>query len=381
LHGNKSKGENKVNINNNELMPYSLWLRNIKGITVAEKKKLLSLFGNSKAIYDVNPAKLPGNNILSEEKVDILLKSRKKELLIDPFNEMISKKISYFEYTDSRYPSALREINDCPLGLFHYGKPIPNDNICAAIVGSRRCTAYGAKAAEEISYVLGKAGFTIVSGMARGIDSHAHIGALRSGAFTVSVLGCGVDVCYPPENQKLYHDISENGCIISEYPIGQTPLPKLFPPRNRIISGMSRHVIVAEARVKSGSLITADLALQYNRNVYAVPGRMYDSLSEGTNLLISNGASMITAPEDILKLISQNNYQNFEIINNINKDNSCTLSDDELLAIKSIDYYAMHRDDIEKALGISGDRLTDVLDSLSAKGKIDEIYSGYYVRK
>ncbi|MBP7059739.1 MAG: DNA-processing protein DprA [Lachnospiraceae bacterium] len=365
----------------NDKMPYSLWLNSIVGITVKEKKALMEYFDSAVKIYKANTTELERSLILSNDKIEIINKSRREIQLVKPYKDMTERGISYYDYKDNHYPTALKEIPDYPLGIFHFGKPIPNENICVAIVGSRRCTTYGSKAAEELAYVLGKSGFTIVSGMARGIDSHAHCGAVKAGAFTVAVLGCGVDVCYPPESQKLYMDISKNGCIISEYPLGQSPLPKLFPQRNRIISGMSRHIIVTEARAKSGSLITADLALQYNRNVYAVPGRMYDPLSEGTNLLIENGANLITSPENMLKLISQNSFRNFEIMDELSHESIDELTDNESIVLKEIDYYSIHRDDIEKNSGFTGDDLTDILDSLTEKTKINEIYSGYYVRK
>lgn len=361
--------------------PYSLWLNSITGITVKEKKALMEYFDDSQEIYESTTDELERSLILSNEKIEIFNRAKKALGVMEPYNDMIQKGISYYDYKDEHYPTALKEIPDYPLGIFHFGKPIPNENVCVAIVGSRRCTPYGAKSAEELAYILGKSGFTIVSGMARGIDSHAHFGALKAGAFTVAVLGCGVDICYPPESKKLYMDISKNGCIISEYPLGQPPLPKLFPQRNRIISGMSRHIIVTEARAKSGSLITADLALQYNRNVYAVPGRMYDSLSEGTNLLISNGANLVSSPENMLKLISQNNFLNFENIDELFRESSAALTNNESSVLKVIDYYAIHRDEIEKNSGLAGDALTDILDSLTEKNKIHEVYSSYYVRK
>ena len=372
---------NSMNELKNNKMPYSLWLNSIVGVTVKEKKALMEYFDSAVKIYKANTTELERSLILSNDKIEIINKSRNEIPLVKPYNDMTKRGISYYDYKDSNYPIALKEIPDYPLGIFHYGKPIPNENICVAIVGSRRCTTYGSKAAEELAYILGKSGFTIVSGMARGIDSHAHCGALKAGAFNVAVLGCGVDVCYPPESKKLYMDISKNGCIISEYPLGQSPLPKLFPQRNRIISGMSRHIIVTEARAKSGSLITADLALQYNRNVYAVPGRMYDTLSEGTNLLIENGANLITSPENMLKLISQNSFRNFEIMDELSHESIDELNDNESIVLKEIDYYSIHRDDIEKNSGFTGDNLTDILDSLTEKNRINEIYSGYYVRK
>jgi len=170
-----------------------------------------------------------------------------------------------------------------------------------SMVGSRKCTEYGLSVAYRFSSELARAGLVIVSGMARGVDSMSHRGALDAGGITAAVLGCGADVCYPPENKVLMRRIQERGCIISEYPPGTKPALGYFPSRNRIISGMSRATVVVEAGRKSGTLITVDQALNEGREVMAVPGNITSKLSEGTNRLIRQGATPVTSSDDILE--------------------------------------------------------------------------------
>ena len=170
-----------------------------------------------------------------------------------------------------------------------------------SIVGSRNPTRYGRQIAEKIAFELASAGVTIISGLARGIDTMAHLGALRAKGNTIAVMGSGIDVIYPPENKKIFSDIEMHGTIISEYPPGTRPLPGNFPARNRIISGLSNGVLVVEAGSKSGALITVDFALEQGREVYAVPGNIDSSQSMGTNNILKQGAKLVTTAEDILE--------------------------------------------------------------------------------
>ena len=175
------------------------------------------------------------------------------------------------------------------------------DDYAVAVVGTRNPTHYGISAAEDISRTLAGAGITIVSGMARGIDSVAHMGAIVGKGRTIAVLGSGIDVIYPPENKKLYEDIAANGAVVTEFPFGTKPVSTNFPQRNRIISGLVKGVLVIEASEKSGSLITAQLALDYGRDVFALPGNTTSFKSKGTNKLIKNGAKLVEDARDILE--------------------------------------------------------------------------------
>jgi len=202
--------------------------------------------------------------------------------------------------TNSEYPVLLKEIFNPPKGLFIKGSIIPKDAGAIAIVGTRTPTAYGIKQCEKISHELAKRGITIISGMARGIDSVAHRSAIKAGGRTIAVLGSGLNRIYPPENKKLYEDISKNGAVISEFASDTPPMPYNFPRRNRIISGMAIGVVVVEAAVRSGSLITANFALEQGRDVFAMPGNINSSRSNGTNALIKDGAKLVEDVSDIL---------------------------------------------------------------------------------
>lgn len=213
--------------------------------------------------------------------------------------------IFFLPLWDDDYPERLRRIPDPPAALYGIGR-FPagtgeKQRKTAAVVGARAASAYGQEMAAYFGRGLAKEGVTVVSGMARGADGIAQTAALRAGGFSVAVLGCGVDVCYPPENKKLYDMLRDRGCIVSEYPPGTQPHAHLFPPRNRIISGLSDLVLVVEAREKSGTLITVDMALEQGRDVFAVPGRITDICSRGCNRLIGNGAGAAVSVAQILR--------------------------------------------------------------------------------
>lgn len=201
------------------------------------------------------------------------------------------------------YPSLLGNIAFPPLGLFYKGKPPSCDAPAVAIVGSRKATSYGTLVSEKIATCLACEGINVVSGLAYGIDSAAHRGALGAGGFTTAVLGCGLDIVYPPGNRKLFSLIEKSGCIFSEYPLGGKPEKFHFPQRNRIIAGMSSVVVVVEASSSSGALITADIALGEGRDVMAVPGSIFSPNSRGTNSLIRSGALPVTEVEDVLEVL------------------------------------------------------------------------------
>ena len=201
---------------------------------------------------------------------------------------------------DAEYPARLQEIASAPPVLYVRGRMEPGDDAAMAIVGSRRATAYGEAVARELAGELARRGITIVSGLARGIDAAAHRGALDAGGWTLAVLGSGLDEIYPPEHRELAAKVTTSGALLSEFPLGTAPLRLHFPRRNRIISGLSLGVVVVEAGVKSGALITAHHALEQGREVFAVPGRVHARYSEGSNRLIKAGAKLVESWEDVL---------------------------------------------------------------------------------
>lgn len=201
---------------------------------------------------------------------------------------------------DREYPRLLREIYDPPAPLYLAGKPLEGGP-AVAIVGTRRASQYGLETARWVGKELGAAGVTVVSGMAKGIDGAAHWGALDAGGSTVAVLGCGLDICYPRRNRALYDKILEEGTVVSEYEPGTPAIPRYFPSRNRIIAGMTLGSVIVEARPKGGALITARLAMEFSREVFAIPGPVHSPGSWGSHALVRDGARLVTCADDILE--------------------------------------------------------------------------------
>lgn len=277
-------------------MDYSYWiaLSNLEKLSNKEKFNLINKFKNVKEIFNSDFLNLKNNSNLISEKVKDILNTK---IDYNATEKLYSKGINICCYDDDEYPKALKEIYAPPVVLYYKGK-LPK-NKCIAIVGSRKTTGYGRDNSFEIAKFLASKGLCIISGLARGIDSCSHLGALESGK-TAAVLGSGINVCYPLENKYLMGRIEESGCVISEFPIDKRPSKYTFPSRNRIISGLSEAVIVVEAAEKSGSLITADFALDQGRDIFAFKNPPSE-LSKGTDKLISEGAIMIKDLDDFIK--------------------------------------------------------------------------------
>lgn len=285
---------------------YWLALSRVKGIGRLNYKSLIDEFKEPEAIFEAPVKRLeeiPGIG----KKTALNIKNFREWSLVEKEIGLIKKHgVKFLTLSDTGYPETLLSIVDPPPYLYVKGAICKDDNNAIAIVGTRIPTPYGLATSERISRELAGLGITIISGMARGIDSAAHRGALAAKGRTIAVLGCGVDRVYPSENKKLYEQIVSNGAVISEFPIGASPLPENFPQRNRIISGLAKGVLVAEASLRSGSLITARLALDYGRDVFALPGSVTSSQSKGTNNLIKQGAKLVEDARDILEEISLN---------------------------------------------------------------------------
>ena len=267
-----------------------------KAIKVCSDASLL-WEGSSRELYEVERlSKISGlgRNIIEHRE-------KFPDLPNKIYDDCIKNNVQLLTIYDDFYPIKLKEIFDPPLILFAQGDIELLNNRSLAIVGARKYSPYGESVAMEFAEKLTRAGVVIVSGAARGIDTKAHQGALRNdNGKTIAVLGCGLDIVYPPENKRLIASIRERGLILSEYTVGTKPLPAFFPLRNRIINGISEGTLVVEAAKRSGSLITADLAVSENRNLYAVPGSIYSPNSDGCHKLIRDGAMLVTKPDDIL---------------------------------------------------------------------------------
>ena len=282
-------------------MNYWIWFATIKGLGPVQKKKLLALYGTPEKIYNTPIDEIESSGILKKGISNEIEKS-KNVSLINKYEQYIQKSnIQLINITDENYPEVLKEIYDPPITLFCKGNIKLLNQKAFSIVGCRNATSYGNLMSKEIAYKLAKENILIVSGLAKGIDASAHKGALLANGKTIAVLGCGVDIPYPFENIELYKEIIQKGLVISEYIVATKPEAGNFPARNRIISGLSKGLLVVEATNKSGSMITVDFALEQGRSVYAIPGNINSKNSSGTNELIKQGAKLVTSYEEILE--------------------------------------------------------------------------------
>ena len=275
----------------------------VKQIGAVRFRALLNAFGDAQIAWNATPSELMQAG-LSAKIVENLLKVRKQVSLDQVWDTMLARGIQALTWEDEAYPARLKEIDQPPPVLYLKGALLPEDDWAVAVVGTRHVTAYGQQVAEEIASFLAVNGVTVVSGLARGVDSIAHSTALHSGGRTIAVLGSGVDRIYPPEHRKLVDEIAVQGALVSDYPPGTEPAGVNFPPRNRIISGLSLAVVVVEAGDKSGALITASFAAEQGRDVLAVPGNIHAPQSKGANRLIQQGAHPILDPQDILEVLN-----------------------------------------------------------------------------
>ncbi|MBN3039340.1 MAG: DNA-processing protein DprA [Candidatus Omnitrophica bacterium] len=286
--------------------------------------------------------------------------------------------IKILNFADEEYPINLKYIFDPPASLNIKGSLLKEDSIAIAVVGSRRATYYGQHNAENLAFHLAAKGITIVSGLARGVDSAAHRGALKAGGRTIAVLGSGVDVIYPPENSKLAEDVARNGAVISEFPLGTPPFKQNFPRRNRIISGMSLGIVVIEAAKRSGALITANFALEQGREVFAIPGKIGSLTSQGTHSLIKDGAKLVESVEDIIEEI-----ESLRIYQDVKKQEALPLpglSEEEKQIYDNITKEPSYIDDIMEKVIFSHGKLLNCLLRLEHKGLIKELPGKQFIR-
>ncbi|MCX7976054.1 MAG: DNA-processing protein DprA [Bellilinea sp.] len=286
--------------------PKAYWVgfNYVKGIGSVRLNRLLQAFdGDLKAAWEAPYEKLIAIR-LHPRLVENVLKIRSQIDLERIWENIERKGIQVITWEDETYPSLLRQIDQPPPVLYIKGEYLPEDELAVAVVGTRRVSAYGKQVAEELAAFLARNQVTVVSGLARGTDAVAHQSALREGGRTLAVLGCGVDLIYPPEHAKLAEEITTSGALISDYPPGTPPESSNFPPRNRIISGLSLATIVIEAGETSGALITASFAADQGREVLAVPGNIHSPNSKGVNRLIQSGARPLLNPADVLEALN-----------------------------------------------------------------------------
>ncbi|MDO9067033.1 MAG: DNA-processing protein DprA [Deltaproteobacteria bacterium] len=280
-------------------------------------------------------------------------------------------------FTSSYYPKSLFEIPDPPPFLYVKGE-LRSGELSIAIVGSRRATSYGLMTTGKFSGALASHGFCIVSGMARGVDTAAHKGALLAGGRSIGVLGCGIDNIYPPENRKLFEEMAQKGCLLSEFSLGTLPLAENFPRRNRIISGLSRGVLVVEAAEKSGSLITAQYALEHGRDVFAVPGNVSFASSRGCNGLIKQGAKLVDCVEDILEEFPGQNHATADSPILQKPARTFALSPKEAAIFELLARSPLHIDDIISRTELTAAEVSSMLLHLELKGAVTPLPGTHY---
>ncbi|MGB4594795.1 MAG: DNA-processing protein DprA [Anaerolineaceae bacterium] len=343
---------------------YWLAFSQVKGIGSARFRKLLTFFGNLQMAWEAPLERFISAGIPTKIAEEVL--ARRSTFDFEKFEESLTKKgIKTLIWSDEAYPKYLSQIEQPPPVLYILGELTPADDLAIAIVGTRNVTQYGRQVTHDSAAYLAGNGVTIVSGLARGVDGIAHQAALDVGGRTIAVLGSGVDMIYPPEHRKLAERIAASGAVISDYPPGTKPDGTNFPPRNRIISGLSRGTIVIEAGETSGALITAKFSLEQNREVFAVPGSVLAPMSKGTNRLIVDGATPMNDPRQVLEFLNIQE-QRLEI-----HPSTVVLPDAaEQRVLVALGNDALHIDDLCNKLDLSMEKLTALLTMMELKGLV-----------
>lgn len=364
--------------NKNSLCQLESWilLSKMSSAGFSGVNKLLKEFGSPEKIFSCSLEKLSQISKINKRIINFI-KNEIPKLSLSKDYELIEKlKIKLITGKDLSYPDNLSSIFHPPFLLYLRGDLKKEDEIAVAIVGTRRATNYGKIAARKIARELAKERITVVSGMARGIDTCAHEGALEEGGRTIAILGCGVDIVYPRENKSLMEQIIKQGAVISEFSLGTKPFAGNFPRRNRIISGLSRGVVVVEAPLKSGALITADFALEQGREVFSVPGVITNPYSKGTNKLIKEGAKVVESVYDILEelgISSLKNERKFHV--------DYQLSFGEKAIFDHLTLNPSHIDDIIEKSGFPVAKVADILMKLQLKKMVRELPGKLFLKE
>lgn len=343
-------------------------------------EKIKSYFPNPKDFLDLNIGEIQKSNILKRNQLEAYESYRRNTDFNNFYEEIKTKNIKIISKDEDDYPEMLKNTYNSPYILYVKGN-LPKTNDLIGIVGSRKSSAYGEQVAKDFAKELAKYGFTIVSGAALGIDAAAHWGAIENG-YTIGVLGCGIDIVYPAKNKKLYDAICENGAIISEYPLKTPPLATNFPPRNRIIAGLSKGILVVEGALKSGSLITAELANNEGRDVFAIPSNIYSPNSKGVHKLIQDGAKLVTCVEDIIC-----EYKNLDVkiktkIDDNKKEFTLNLSKEESIVYNILDFSVPKS--VDEIIYKTRDQISNIailLLQMKIKDIVCEVAPNQYVKK
>jgi len=339
----------------------------VPGIGRVRIGQLESYFGSLEHAWKATPSELKHAG-LDNSSVRAIT-SRRPEVSLEAEMEKLERYgVTVLIYHDPDYPARLKEIHDYPPLLYIRGSLLPEDEWCLAVVGTRRATVYGRQVTEEIVADLARSRITIASGLAKGIDSVAHRSALEAGGRSLAVFACGLDSVYPAENSELARRIMHRGALISEYPLGTRPRPDNFPRRNRIMSGLSLGVLVVEAGGTSGAMITAHLALEQNREVFAIPGSILSLTSKGTNHLIQEGAKLVRDHTDILEELNLT-----AVAHQIEIKEIIPPSDTESLLMKYLTAEPTHIDEVCRSSGLPVATVSSTLAMMELKGLIKQV--------
>ena len=354
-----------------------LLLSTIPGIGQMRLMKLVLKFGSPERVFEASESELISINGMDRRVVKGVRRGGDKERVKEELERMERLQISLVPFFDEGYPENLKPYENSPPFLYARGGLLPSDQKAVAIVGSRRATFYGKGVAEELGYELARRGITVVSGMARGIDTAAHQGALKAKGRTIAVLGCGVDMVYPPENRELRDRILQAGAVVSEFHLGTQPLAGNFPQRNRVISGLSLGVVCVEASGNSGVFSTVQWAADQGKEVFAVPGDVKKKTSVGTNRLIREGAKLVMGVEDILEELNLD----LETLETAVKNIADLSSEGERKVYELLTQSPLHIDKIAHEVALPTSQTLSILLSLELKELIRQLPGKTFVRK
>jgi DNA processing protein len=354
-------------------LKYWVAFSGIPGIGRVRISRLKEYFGSLQDAWKAPEGKLQQAG-LDSRSIDALVTLRPRISIDAEMDKLERHRVNALICEDPNYPSILKEIYDYPPVLYVRGSLPAEDEPCLSIVGTRRPTVYGRQVTEEIVADLARSGITIISGLARGIDSVAHRAALDAGGKTVAVFGSGLDIVYPGENAKLAQAIVEHGALVSEYPLGVKPKPENFPLRNRIMSGLSLGVLVVEAGERSGALITAHQALEQNREVFAIPGSILSPASQGTNRLIQEGAKLVRNYADILQELNLT-----IVVQQAEIKESSPANEVESAILKQLSSEPSHIDEVCRRSGLTMPEVSSTLAMLELKGIARQVGNMNYV--
>jgi len=346
----------------------------VSGIGPARFKRLLEHFGDPGAAWHANEAQLQSAG-LDRRSMESLLAARQTLDLDEELERVRAEGAQVIAWEDERYPPRLLQVHNAPPVLYVKGEIEPRDEWAVAVVGTRSGTRYGRQMVDEIAGDLARGGITVVSGLARGIDSLGHRAALRAGGRTIAVLGCGIDIIYPREHRDLARNVVQRGALVTEYPLGTQPEARNFPARNRIISGLSLGTLVVEAGKRSGALITADYALEQGREVFAIPGNVHSRKSEGTNRLIQEGAAkLVISVQDILEELNLTLVEQHQEIRMVVPED-----EKEARILKHISAEPVHVDEIGQKTNLPISDVTSTLAMMELKGMVRQVGGMNYV--